>query len=164
MSKETVINWLLRLAWPICALALVVGLSWQGKGWLDGREKISQREQAVETASSQVIDLTTMDSATVQDKLESLAGRTVGDFKDQFNDITKSFQDVVEKNQITATGVIDGAAIESISDTQASVIVASSATITEKAKQEPVVRTYRLRIKLERSDDTWLVAGMEFVQ
>lgn len=162
--KDNILRWSTRLVWPACALALAVGISWQGKDLLDHRRQQSQKDGAIETASNQVIDLTTMDSATVEKKLKALADRTIGDFKDQFGEITKSFRDMVEKNDIAATGVVDGAAIESVSDNQASVIIASSATITEKDKDKPIVRNYRLRIKLERSGETWLVSGMEFVQ
>ena len=114
-------------------------------------------------ATAQVLDLTTLDSETVDQKLESMTSRTAGEFTDQIGTITATFADLVRTNQISASGAVDAAAVSRLTEDDATVIVASTATVKE-AGGEPTQRTYRLRVTMEHREDDWKITGMEFVQ
>lgn len=152
-----------RLAWIGVFAVLLALLAWQVNETRQGRGGDSRSEAAVTVARDQVLDLTTLDSTTVGAKLAAMSRRTTGDFKQQLSGITKTFDDLVKEKQISATGQIDSAAISSISATDASVLIASSASVTTK-DAKATSRTYRVRVKLERIDGSWKVNGMEFVQ
>lgn len=153
-----------RAGW-VAAFVLVAGLSlWQVVEWVGQVRDDAARDAAVDVAVAQALDLTTMDSSSVDAKLKRLASRTVGDFKEQFGEITDVFVSLVRDQKIEAVGVEDAVAVEEIDDDRASVIVASSATITDEKTTEPVVRSYRFRVDLRRQGGDWKVGGMEFIQ
>ncbi|WP_148046164.1 hypothetical protein [Nocardioides marmoriginsengisoli] len=152
-----------RLFWIVLALLVGALVAWEVVGLRSDQAVDDRRDAAVKTATAQVLDLTTLDSETVEGKLAAMAKRTAGDFADQLGGITTTFANLVKQNQITAKGVVDAAGVVSSSDKDAVVIVASSATVTEKGKQ-PTVRSYRMQITLERQKGEWKVNDMEFVQ
>lgn len=152
----------------VSALGLVVAvlaalLVWQV---LDRREAgagDTRRAEAVSVAKAQVIDLTTLDSESVAPKLKSMARRTSGDFREQLSGITSTFVKIVRENKIAATGVVDATGVTSMSDDKATVIVASSATVTQ-GKGKAATRNYRIKVSLKLANGAWKVDGMEFVQ
>lgn len=147
----------------LALVALVVLVLWQANQLRLDRRGDSLREGAVAAAEAQVLDLTTLDSVSVDVNLRRMAKRTSGDFRDQLQGITKTFSDLVAKNQIKASGLVVSRAVSSFSDSDATVLIASSAAISEKGGK-PVTRTYRMRVKLERDSGSWKINGMEFVQ
>ncbi|KQY58248.1 hypothetical protein ASD11_00830 [Aeromicrobium sp. Root495] len=152
-----------RTAWLVLIAALVGLLVWQGLVWRADAQAEDRRTEAVEVAKQQVLDLTTLDSDDVGPKLKAMAGRTTGQFKNQVNDIAAQFVQIVQEKKVDATGTVDAAAVTSASDRDATVLVASTAVIREKAGK-PTTRTYRIRVKLTRNDADWKINGMEFVQ
>lgn len=144
----------------VLAAALLV---WQGLTWFDDARADDRREDAVAVAQDQVLDLTTMDSSTVEQKLESMGSRLSGDFKRQFEGFAETFASAVKKDKVQATGEISGAALSEYDDKSATVIVASTADV-QAGKKQAVERHWRFKVLLDRSDDEWLISGMEFVQ
>lgn len=146
------------------AVVLAAALfAWQGLVWLDDARADDRRDEAVAVAREQVLDLTTMDSSTVEQKLDTLGDRLSGDFKRQFEGFAGTFAGAVTKDKVQATGEITGAALAEYDDGSATVIVASTAQV-RAGKKQPVERHWRFKVLLDRSDDEWLISGMEFVQ
>lgn len=146
------------------ALALVGLLVWQATVWRDNRADDKLRSEALEVAKTQVLDLTTLDSKTVESKLKALSGRTTGDFKSQISQISATFADVVRTSEIDASGVVDRAGVSDIDEHSATVLVASTSTVRSQEQEKPVAQTYRFKVSLERADDDWKIDGMEFVR
>lgn len=152
-----------RYLWATIVLVLAGVLVWQATEMRADRRDDALRAEVRDVATAQVLDLTTLDSSTVDQKLAAMAGRTAGEFTDQIGTITSTFADLVRTNDIAASGVVDAAAVSRLSAKDATVIVASTATVSE-AGGEQSQRTYRLRITMEQRDDDWKITGMEFVQ
>ncbi len=152
-----------RHVWVIAVVALAGVLVWQVVELREDRRDDARRDEVREVATAQVLDLTTLDSDTVDQKLESMTSRTAGEFTDQIGTITATFADLVRTNDIAASGVVDSAAVSRLTKDDATVVVASTATVSE-AGGEPSQRTYRLRVTLEQGDGDWKITGMEFVQ
>ncbi|MFI5624963.1 hypothetical protein ACIA03_15980 [Nocardioides sp. NPDC051685] len=153
---------------PVAALVamalLALGvLVWQASVWRTAQRDDDRRAAAVETAEAQVLDLTTMDPTTVRSKMKKLTARLDGDFKRQFEGFSSSFSTAVTDDKITAEGEIKGSAISAYDGDSATVLIASAADIG-RGGQETVARGWRFSVALERSGDTWLISGMEFVQ
>jgi len=147
----------------VSALALAL-LVWQATSWLQHHRDDGRRTAAVDIARAQVLDLTTLDSATVAAKVAAMGSRVTGDFKRQFDGFSKTFADVVQHDRISATGEIKAAAISSYDDSSAVVIVASTAQVSTEKQQTPTRRDYRISVTLDRIDGSWLISGMEFVR
>jgi len=153
-----------RLALLAALLLSGALLLWQGLVWFDDTRYDDRRDDAVSVAEAQVLDLTTMDSSTVEKSLDRMGERLSGDFKRQFEGFTEAFAGAVTKDKVKATGEITGAAVSEYDDGEsASVIVASTAQVASGGK-EPVERHWRFKVLLDRDDDQWLISGMEFVQ
>jgi len=143
------------------ALALLV---WQASVSAQNARDDDRRMAAVDVAKAQVLDLTTLDSASVASKVAAMGSRVTGDFKRQFDGFSKTFAQVVQHDKIQATGEIKAAGITSYDDDSAVVIVASTAQVTTEKQKAPTQRDYRISVSLERSGGSWLVSGMEFVR
>ncbi|MFL6090121.1 MAG: hypothetical protein ACJ71Z_08280 [Aeromicrobium sp.] len=148
----------------VASLVLAVGMAvWQGHELRADRADLSRRSAAIHTAEAQVIDLTTIDSATVRQKLKLLSKRTEGEFRTQLDGITASFVKIIGENNVRASGTIDSAAVARFNRNEATVIIASTAHVSNKAQRDPTIRTYRMSVDLRWRNDHWLVTGMEFV-
>lgn len=151
------------------ALAVLVGLAavavvaWQGLSLRESRRLDERGRAAISIAEDQVLDLTTLDSKTVKQKLEAMAHRTTGDFSQQLDSIAQSFVDSIVEAKLTSEGHIDAAALKSIEERSASVLVAASVLVTNKKQAEPSSRSYRMKINLVWTEDEWLIEKMEFV-
>jgi Mce-associated membrane protein len=153
-----------RLVLGAALLLSAALLVWQGTVWLDDTRTDDRRDDAVAVAKEQVLDLTTMDSSTVKQKLTDMGGRLSGDFKRQFEGFTEAFAQAVSKDKVKTTGEVTAAALSEYDDEKsASVIVASTAQVASGGK-EPVERHWRFKVLLDRDDDEWLISGIEFVQ
>jgi len=147
----------------VLAVALAGLLVWQGLALRSEHRDDQRRDQALRVAQAQVVDLTTMDSSTVRSKIQAMAARTSGSFKEQLTGITQAFVDAVTKSKISARGSIDSAAVSSYGHNRADVMVASTAYVTSAENAQPVTRTYRMNVALEWISGRWLITGMEFV-
>lgn len=148
----------------LVVLALAGLLVWQALVLRTDRRDDDRLADAVAVAKAQVLDITTLDSDTVDAKLQAMSERTSGDFKDQVTAIAETFIKIVREKKIKVVGRIDGAGASSSSGRDATVLVASTAIVTESGKATPTTRTYRIRVNLARSGGAWKINGMEFVQ
>jgi len=143
----------------LLALIVVEGLA---VGRHQHRESL--RRDAIRVANAQVVDLTTIDPAHVDDRLADLRKRTTGDFRRQLQGISQTFRSVVRSGKVRTAGDVVAAAVTSVTDRRAHVLVANRTTVTNTSAKQPTTRAYRIRVDLLRVDDRWLVSGMEFVQ
>jgi len=152
------------LALGVVSAVALAALVWQATVWVQNARDDDRRTAAVDVAKAQVLDLTTLDSASVASKVKAMGGRVTGDFKRQFDGFSTTFAKVVQHDQIQATGEIKAAGITSYDDDSAVVIVASTAQVTTEKQKAPTQRDYRISVSLERSGGSWLISGMEFVR
>jgi len=122
------------------------------------------RRDAIRVASAQVVDLTTIDPAHVDDRIADLRKRTTGDFRRQLQGIAETFRSVVRTGKVETAGDVVAVAVTSVTDRRARVLVANRTTVTNTSAKVPTTRAYRISVDLLRVDDAWLVSGMEFVQ
>jgi Mce-associated membrane protein len=146
----------------VLALLAVIVLEAIAVGRHQHRESL--RRDAIRVASAQVVDLTTIDPAHVDDRIADLRKRTTGDFRRQLQGISQTFRSVVRSGKVRTAGDIVAAAVTSVTDRRAHVLVANRTTVTNTSAKQPTTRAYRIRVDLLRVHDEWLVSGMEFVQ
>lgn len=115
-------------------------------------------------AKAQVLDLTTVDASTVGARLKAMDARTSGSFKRQLQGMEATFSSVVKDSKVASTGVVDATAVEHLSDSKASVLVAASSKVSAAKQAQTATRRYRFRVDMVHTSKGWLVSGMEFVQ
>lgn len=149
------------------ALVLVVAFAaiaiWQGRALHTGQRDQRREDAAVTMAKAQVVDLTSLDSTSVHERIARMTKRTSGSFQQELTDMTKAFAAAVTKSKIKSTGTIDAAAVSAYTGSTAEVIVASTADVASAQTTTPVSRAYRMKVSLAWSKTGWLIKGMEFV-
>lgn len=146
----------------VLALLAVIVIEAIAVGRHQHRESL--RRDAIRVASAQVVDLTTIDPARVDDRITDLRKRTTGDFRRQLQGIAETFRSVVRTGKVETAGDVVAVGVTSVTDRRARVLVANRTTVTNASAKAPTTRAYRISVDLLRVDDTWLVSGMEFVQ
>ncbi len=153
----------MRAAFVVVTLVAVAAIAWQGIAWYQDRQDDERRDEAVAVARDQVLDLTTLDSETIDDKLAAMGKRLSGDFKRQFDGFAGTFAEVVNDDNIRATGEVKSVAVDQYDEHSAVVLVASSAEVAHGNGGKTTAKNYRVRVELDRNGDRWLITGMEFV-
>lgn len=152
-----------RAALVVVTLIAVAALAWQAVIWNGDRQDDNQRDAAVAVARAQVLDLTTLDSTTIDERLAAMGKRLSGAFKRQFDGFASTFSDVVNDDKISATGEVKSVAVDRYDGDAATILVATSAQVTQGTEKRATAKDYRMKVDLERKGDTWLITGMEFV-
>jgi Mce-associated membrane protein len=123
----------------------------------------ADRQHAVLAARTEVLALTTVSAQSSQADIKRLLAGATPEFRDQFQQQAKAFVTALKEANVTSTGSIASAGIESMKAGTAVVLVAASGTVKNKNTDKPEPRNYRLRVTLQKSGGTWLVSGMDFV-
>jgi Mce-associated membrane protein len=91
--------------------------------------------------------------------LDSATGR----FKDDFQQRSQPFIDVVKKAQSKSQGTITEAALESMTGDHAQVLVAVSVKTSAAGAEEQHPRSWRMRISLQKTGTSAKVSDVQFV-
>ncbi|KRA27871.1 MULTISPECIES: hypothetical protein [unclassified Nocardioides] len=159
------------LTWRSAAVSLVVvallafsaerALAWQSE-----RSRVTDEKAASAAATTEVEGLIDISGSTSEaDMAVLLDGATAG-FRSELEAQADRLQKALADNAVTATGEAVSTGVVKLADDRATVIVAAVGTVQNKSttpqgKAEP--RNYRLQVDLQKTDDTWLVSGLEFV-
>ncbi|OBI35059.1 serine/threonine-protein kinase [Mycobacterium colombiense] len=107
--------------------------------------------------------LTSLSSKSADTDIQRIVDGSIGEFHDDFLTRRQDFTKTVMDSNVSTQGIVNSAALESISGTKAQVLVAATAKITNSngAAQEP--RNWRLAMRVEKVGDTYKVSKVEFV-
>jgi len=122
----------------------------------------AERSPAIAVADRGVEALTTISPNNSAATLKRLEPSLTGDFLKQFESMTTTFTSVVAKGKVTSKGSIAASAVQSLSATQAKILVAATASVSAP-KHQTTSRAYRIRVSLRRTGGAWRISGMEFV-
>lgn len=150
----------------VFGLATVVALA-AVLGWLWFRLDDARRDQQyhavlVEAARQGALNLTTIDYANVDADVQRILDSATGEFRQDFDQRSQPFIDVVRQAQSKTEGTVTAAGLESIEGDRGRVLVAVSVkTISGEADAEP--RRWRLRIDVQMDGDQVKVSNVQFV-
>jgi Mce-associated membrane protein len=89
---------------------------------------------------------------------------STGDFRKQYDKSTKSLDTLAKRVHSTETGEVDWAGYVAGDQDSATVILATSGTVSSKVtKYQPQARLYRIQLDLQKVGDRWLVNNLQFV-
>lgn len=120
-------------------------------------------DEVIEIASAKVVQLTTFRPDSAEKDVGRLLAGVTERFRGDFDQQVRAFQEAVVKQKISSTGKVDSAAVTSLRDGAATVLVAASARTRSREAARPETRFYRLRVTLRRTSGSWQLDGMEFV-
>lgn len=142
--------------------AIIIGVL-QLKQYQDNSRGAALRASAVQVATQVVTHLTSVASKTVTADMNRLLGETAGAFRDQFTQQEKLYSKLLNDSQVSSTGAVVQAGVESIQPGKATVLIAAVAEVRNNAATDGQHRVYRMRVSLERDGDRWLASNMELV-
>lgn len=147
----------------LCTAALLtVGgyLTW------DHRKTVhSERMRAEYTAAARqvAVSLMSIDHNNADGDVQRIIDNSTGEFRDEFTRASEDFVRLAKDAKVTTEATATAAAVESMTDDAAVVLVTVSSTVTnaEGAKDSP--RNWRLSVDLRRDGDQIKMAKVEFV-
>jgi Mce-associated membrane protein len=151
------------LALPVL---LTGGLWWwqsaQLQSVVDAR---AEDRAAVNAATALTLAWASVDHREVDDYIESVREGATGPFLEQFGNAEPFLRRTLVDNESVQVPTIPpgGAALLERSGSEARVIVAMDAQVSNKRTDRPQARQYRLQVQLDKADGEWLVSGLEFI-
>lgn len=157
-----------RRRWPLVVLGVVAivlaGFSVHNAKTLSSNADASQREsEVIDTTRRVVAQLVSLDHSTASDDLARIAADSTGSFKDQFDEVSGSFAEVLGNGQVESTGEVTEAGIVDSTDEKATVLAAVTSTVKNTEAPGGQQRVYRMKVSLGNVDGNWLVSNVEFV-
>nr|WP_163717500.1 hypothetical protein [Mycobacterium bourgelatii] len=145
----------------ICAFAGASGyMVWEDHNAAERRQRAAN---FIAGAKQGVINMASLDFHRAKEDVQRLLDSSTGQFRDEFQQRAKDFVTVVEESQVITQGTINAAAVESMDEHSASVLVSATSTITnaDGAKDEP--RVWRLRVTVTEEGGQYKMSKLEFV-
>ncbi|MFB4305677.1 hypothetical protein [Actinomadura sp. GTD37] len=151
------------LSLSVIVVGLAIAAGWLGVVTLRNKDEADQRAKAIQSARQMGVNLMTLDAATAQRDLDRIVSGTTGDLKNKLASQSNSFMQQVTKAKAKSTVSDVEAALVSIDDDSAEVMVSLNGTVTNDKVQNGTPQGYRYQMDLTRVDDRWLVSGLEVV-
>lgn len=157
-----------QLPWVAATLAVLAigGLIVSDGLMLVQHRSVTQRQhQAAEYAAAArqgVVTLMSLNYETVDDDVQRIIDNSTGDFKKDFEDHADDFTKTARASKTVTEATATVAGVESMSGTEAVVLVAASTKVTNTAgaKEEP--RNWRLTVHLTREGDQVKMSKVDF--
>jgi Mce-associated membrane protein len=145
------------------AVATLAGLAgWLGYREYHKREAQAQRNLFIQTARQGAVNLTTISYTEIDADVQRILDSATGTFRDDFQQRSRPFTEVVKAAQSQSEGTITEAGLESVQGDSARVLVAVAVkSRTAAGEQSP--REWRMRIDVQAVGDGAKVSSVVFV-
>ena len=145
-----------------CVLLAAVGvfLGLQLRTYSDAQDA---RTDALRAARQSAVNLTSIDSAKLDEAVTRVLEGATGDFRKEFEENSGNLKDLLTKNEVSAQGEVIEAGLVRSDRSNASALVVVDSTVKNTASPEGRVNTYRMQIEVQRVDGRWLTSSLRFV-
>ncbi|NKY33707.1 hypothetical protein HGA13_11550 [Nocardia speluncae] len=123
----------------------------------------AREDEFLNAAREGVIALTTLDSGRATDDVKRVLDHSTGAFRTDFQTRSEDFTKVVEQSEVATQGEITAAAVESMTDESAVVLVSAVSRVTNTAGAEQEPRVWRLSVTVTRVGPESKMSKVEFV-
>ncbi|MFD4407117.1 hypothetical protein ACFWPH_30560 [Nocardia sp. NPDC058499] len=123
----------------------------------------AREDEFLNAAREGVIALTTLDSGKAADDVKRVLDHSTGAFRTDFQTRSEDFTKVVEQSKVATQGEITAAAVESMTDESAVVLVSAVSRVTNTAGAQQEPRVWRLSVTVTREDSELKMSKVEFV-
>jgi Mce-associated membrane protein len=125
------------------------------------QERYDAVAQAASEFTTALLNLRYDDFESSTQKVKALA---TGEFAEQYQKSTGGLLELIRRSKSVMTGEVVWAGVVRADEDSATVIVATSGTVSNaESDNEPVARTFRLQVGLTRVEDDWLASDLTFV-
>jgi Mce-associated membrane protein len=151
------------------AAAIVLILCFAGaSGYMVWKHREATRQQQrvaalVAGARQGVINLTSLDFNHAQEDVQRVLDSSTGEFRNEFQQRAADFTTVVQQSKAVTEGTVNGAAVESLDEHSAKVLVSATSRVTNKAGAPDQPRTWRLRVTMADDGGKYKMSKVEFV-
>ncbi|MGE2816016.1 hypothetical protein ACQI5H_12850 [Mycobacterium heidelbergense] len=162
-------RWLpsLSVTWKAAAIILIVGFGAASGYMIWQHNSATERDQRaarfIAGARQGVINMTSLDFNRAQHDVQRVIDSSTGQFRDDFQQRAKDFTTVVEQSKVVTEGTVNSAALESMDDHSASVLVSATSKITNSAGAKDEPRAWRLRVTVTDDGGQYKMSKVDFV-
>ncbi|WP_243716620.1 hypothetical protein [Actinomadura sp. KC345] len=147
----------------VIVTGLAVAAGWLGVITLQNKGEADQKAKAIQSGRQMGVNLMSLNADTAQKDLDRIVAGTTGELKNKLASQSKAFMDQVTKAKAKSTVNDVEAALVSMDDDSAEVMVSLTGTVTNDKVKNGTPQSYRYQMDLTRVDDRWLVSGLEVV-
>lgn len=145
----------------ICAFVGASGyMLWQDR---NATERSQRAANFIAGAKQGVVNMASLDFHRAKEDVQRLLDSSTGQFRDDFAQRANDFVTVVEQSKVVTQGTINAAAVESMDEHSASVLVAATSSITNAAGAKDEPRVWRLRVTVTEEGGQYKMSKLEFV-
>ena len=145
----------------ICALGAATGyMMWQDH---EASERAQRAANFVAGARQGIINMTSLDFNRAKEDVQRVIDSSTGSFRDDFAQRAKDFTSVVEQSKVVTQGTVSSAALESMDEHSASVLVLATSKITNAAGAKDEPRVFRLRVTVTEDGGQFKMSKVDFV-
>ena len=162
-------RWLpsLSVTWKVAAIILIACFA-GATGYMAWQHHYAtEREQRaarfVAGARQGVVNMTSLDFTKAKEDVQRVIDSSTGQFRDDFQQRAKDFTTVVEQSKVVTEGTVNAAAIESVDEHSASVLVSATSRITNSAGAKDEPRAWRLRVTVTEDGGQYKMSKVDFV-
>lgn len=147
----------------LCTAALLAASAFMVRCHQDVLRK--QQRAAVFTAAARqvVVTLMSINADSVEDDAQRIIDSSTGQFRDEFKGAAEDFIKAAQSAKVSTKTSVQAAAVESMTDDTAVVLVAASSTLTHTAGGSEQPRSWRLSVNLARDAGKIKMSSMEFI-
>ncbi|KUI29050.1 hypothetical protein [Mycobacterium sp. GA-2829] len=153
------------IAYTVTALLTVALVAVSVFMFVQHRQAQAEQQRSAEFAAAArqgVVTLMSLNFNTAKDDVARIIDNATGKFKEDFEASAADFTTVAERSKVVTEANVNAAAVQSMTDNSAVVLVAATSRITNEtgAKQDP--RTWRLIVDVVRDGDRIKLSKVEF--
>ncbi|CRZ13352.1 tetratricopeptide repeat protein [Mycolicibacterium neworleansense] len=160
-----------RLFWKVLAscLTLIVIAGLLGfSGWMIWQHRQAEHRQqlaAEYTAAARqtVVTLMSLDFNHAQDAVKNILDNSTGEFREDFEAQSKDFVKLAQDAKVVTEASVTGAAVDTMSDTDAVVLVSVNTKVTNTTGANKQPRPWRVAVDMVREGDQIKLSKVEFV-
>lgn len=155
---------LATIAGLIAVVALAGLTGWLGYHAQKSRALDEQRQVFLQVGRQGALNLTTLDFEHIDADVQRVLDSATGTFYDDFQQRAASFADVVKQVKSKSVGTVSSAGlVEPNTPTEAQVLVAVTVKSDIAGQPEQPLRSWRMRITVQKVEDETKVSNVEFV-
>jgi Mce-associated membrane protein len=163
IAKQQLSGVLAFITAGIAVLALAVTAGWLGYRAYEARATQTQHNLFLQVARQAAVNLTTISYTEVDKDIQRILDSATGAFRDDFQQRSQPFVEVVKQVQSKSEGTVSEAGFLTEARDRAQVLLAVSVKTATAVAPEQEPRRWRLRIDVEKTNDGARVSNVEFV-
>lgn len=149
---------------PMLSLALVASLLLSAFLLLRGSgDEEAERQDLVAVAETYAVNLTTYDSARLDQDFARVMDVAVGQFRTEYEVAQQSLRELITKFKGKASGTVLARAVLSLEDDRGEVLFFVDQTVTNNNVDQPKIERLRMRMGLEKQSGRWMINKLDLV-